>query len=616
MIMDTEPVYASPPQQPTRTSASPVSSNNVEHQLIAGMNALQSQGSDCQPIYMPVQSQEGPIWSACVAAQAGGDDFENYALHSSPAASSLYQQAGSSQSSPRSWTSPEQFGPVSWDPAAEHLQHDQYHGLDPQLSGFQLRESVGYMPNNSNPAPTSVPTNGLPYAQSPSFSAFDAGYHSRSHSEQYQAGHHALSGNVGPSTPQSAHPLSPRTRLGRRPGEDMSTAFGAETGDCVASVSPSRQSSTDGHNRHQSSASTPADCGVPTSNAKNEPSYAKLLYRAFMSNPRHAMTLQEIYQWFRENTDRAKDDSKGWQNSIRHNLSMNVAFTRRERKTSSSKGGDAEDGSACSASDNRKSTEWYLEPWAIGGVQSTSRHRKDNQSRRSGASHGAGLSSRAYRSYARHGRGGNDFSSSRSRSGGSSSRKGGGILTGRIRARQPPPTSASQMNAYLFPSHHHGHHHHHHHQYHHNHHHHQQQPLLHGLLSDPPSSPYGTNFFQPGPSPTSPSHIDMCSISASASIGIDLDYDYPDPQLFPSSAIPTAAADYHHHHATTGGSMARAPPSESAADDPEPVTPEPAYGSEDAAAAMTTHHHNHQQQQQQLLLLHDVAGGWSWVQRQ
>jgi len=66
-------------------------------------------------------------------------------------------------------------------------------------------------------------------------------------------------------------------------------------------------------------------------NAHHEP-YAQLLYRAFMSHPRHAMTLQEIYQWFRENTDKAKDEGKadkngkgqdGWKNSIRHNLSMN-----------------------------------------------------------------------------------------------------------------------------------------------------------------------------------------------------------------------------------------------------------------------------------------------------
>lgn len=55
--------------------------------------------------------------------------------------------------------------------------------------------------------------------------------------------------------------------------------------------------------------------------------YAQLIYRAFMSTPNKSMTLQEIYQWFRENTDKAKSEGKGWQNSIRHNLSMNGVFT-------------------------------------------------------------------------------------------------------------------------------------------------------------------------------------------------------------------------------------------------------------------------------------------------
>lgn len=56
---------------------------------------------------------------------------------------------------------------------------------------------------------------------------------------------------------------------------------------------------------------------------KNDEPYAQLIYRAFISRPNKSMTLQEIYQWFRENTDKAKSTGKGWQNSIRHNLSMN-----------------------------------------------------------------------------------------------------------------------------------------------------------------------------------------------------------------------------------------------------------------------------------------------------
>ena len=57
--------------------------------------------------------------------------------------------------------------------------------------------------------------------------------------------------------------------------------------------------------------------------ATDEP-YAKLIYRALMSAPNHSMVLQEIYQWFRDNTVKGSSDTKGWMNSIRHNLSMNA----------------------------------------------------------------------------------------------------------------------------------------------------------------------------------------------------------------------------------------------------------------------------------------------------
>lgn len=68
-------------------------------------------------------------------------------------------------------------------------------------------------------------------------------------------------------------------------------------------------------------ADSPSSIEAPGSKV-DEP-YAQLIYRAFMSRPDKSMTLQEIYQWFRENTDKSKSEGKGWQNSIRHNLSMN-----------------------------------------------------------------------------------------------------------------------------------------------------------------------------------------------------------------------------------------------------------------------------------------------------
>jgi hypothetical protein len=76
-------------------------------------------------------------------------------------------------------------------------------------------------------------------------------------------------------------------------------------------LSPSAQQDT-------RASTAPAESGSAV-----ETPYAQLIYQALMSRPRRAMRLQEIYQWFLENTNKGQDGSKGWQNSIRHNLSMN-----------------------------------------------------------------------------------------------------------------------------------------------------------------------------------------------------------------------------------------------------------------------------------------------------
>lgn len=73
------------------------------------------------------------------------------------------------------------------------------------------------------------------------------------------------------------------------------------------------------------------DYGEEDEGLNSEP-YARLIYRALKSAPEHKMVLKEIYEWFEKNTDKAKDTtSKGWQNSIRHNLSMNGVSTENAR---------------------------------------------------------------------------------------------------------------------------------------------------------------------------------------------------------------------------------------------------------------------------------------------
>lgn len=68
----------------------------------------------------------------------------------------------------------------------------------------------------------------------------------------------------------------------------------------------------------------PLDSESESEGKQGEPPYAKLIYRALMDAPDHQMVLKDIYLWIAQNTDKARDPAfKGWQNSVRHNLSMN-----------------------------------------------------------------------------------------------------------------------------------------------------------------------------------------------------------------------------------------------------------------------------------------------------
>lgn len=64
----------------------------------------------------------------------------------------------------------------------------------------------------------------------------------------------------------------------------------------------------------------------------SDPCYAELLRQALMEKgDDHTMLLKDLYEWVRTHSSKAQDpNNKGWQNSVRHNLSMNAvgAFDR------------------------------------------------------------------------------------------------------------------------------------------------------------------------------------------------------------------------------------------------------------------------------------------------
>ncbi|GKT64231.1 forkhead domain-containing protein [Colletotrichum tofieldiae] len=104
-------------------------------------------------------------------------------------------------------------------------------------------------------------------------------------------------------------------------------------------------------------------------NASGEEPYAKLIHKALKDAPGHSMTLQELYQWFKDNTDKTrKTEGTGWQNSIRHNLSMNDAFQRRLQAIFPDIDGNH-------AGTEKRVSEWYLNPEYINDIMPTTQFR-------------------------------------------------------------------------------------------------------------------------------------------------------------------------------------------------------------------------------------------------
>ncbi|PSN65121.1 hypothetical protein BS50DRAFT_497536 [Corynespora cassiicola Philippines] len=116
-----------------------------------------------------------------------------------------------------------------------------------------------------------------------------------------------------------------------------------------------------------------SECVGDDGGIDKEQPYAQLIYRALMEQPNKTMILRDIYDWFKRNTDKAADkETKGWQNSIRHNLSMNGAFEKVDQP----------------GEEPKKGFMWRLTEEAIReGVKSTTRYRSKQPNKRGQRSH-------------------------------------------------------------------------------------------------------------------------------------------------------------------------------------------------------------------------------------
>lgn len=111
---------------------------------------------------------------------------------------------------------------------------------------------------------------------------------------------------------------------GMCPGQDPTVPRGYNAMAMTSAATPVSLSSSASYDMRNGGSPMPSaqGTGMPKSTTGSR-AYVNLIYEALMSRPDHSMTLQDIYQWFRENTAKASNENGGWKNSVRHNLSMN-----------------------------------------------------------------------------------------------------------------------------------------------------------------------------------------------------------------------------------------------------------------------------------------------------